>query len=162
MIEESDILPRLVAFSQCLCEKLEEYSPEAPVCFCGVMAGADLSTEWAEGGQAWVRLVSAFPSTTFPEPNVDATPCAVSIAYQIEMGVIRCMPAVNALTGKADDGYMLNVVRQQMSDMEAMKKAILCCLDDDFPLVLSEYTPWGPQGNAYGGIWTFAVTGVKG
>lgn len=162
MTEDVDIFPWLVAFQQCLCEGLATDSPESPVCFCGILPGSDLSTEWADGGQAWVRLMQAYPSKTFPEPEVESTPCGTGTAYQIEMGVLRCMPKPSELTGKVDEGLLLNVIRQQLADMQTMRRAITCCVEGDYDLILNTYTPWGPEGGIYGGIWNFYISGAKG
>lgn len=162
MTEDLDIFPWLVAFSQCLCEGLEKDSPESPVCFCGVLAGSEVSTEWADDGQAWVRLVQAYPSKTFPDPSVESTPCGAGMAYQVEMGVLRCLPKPSGLSNGVGVGDMLNVVRQQLADVQTMKRAILCCVEGDRELILNTYTPWGPEGGVYGGTWTFYITGAQG
>jgi hypothetical protein len=46
--------------------------------------------------------------------------------------------------------------RLQMADMQAMRRAIQCCLAKD-KHVLGAYTPIGPDGNAVGGTWTVSI-----
>jgi len=80
---------RLGALLECLCTAVEEVGP---VCYCGPYFGGDTPLDHCEEcsggkcGQAWVRLVQAYPSSSFPNPDADGN-CAMPLAYEWEVGV---------------------------------------------------------------------------
>lgn len=138
LIEDKSVYPLIVALSACLCTALQERGGPA-LCYCGPMAGPlvldHCGNETCDGngcgGQAWVRLVDAFPSNLFPSIDNALQNCKSPFAYTLEVGVARCAPMGSA-TGVG--GYeppsmsdQLESIRIQTSDIAAIRSAIQCC-----------------------------------
>jgi len=145
---------RLLALSACLCETLEQRGA-GRVCRCEVAPGAEVALDACDCdgdrcGQAWVRLVSAFPSSSLPEPDIDAR-CTAPLAYVVEVGAVRCAPVADD-----DEGVVLGTTLGQYDDMDAMRYALQCCFTDG-EQVLGQYEPYGPQGGCVGGTWTVTI-----
>lgn len=126
--------------------------------FPGVLVPLDYVTEC--GLMAWVRMATAWPSTSFPNQSIQPNNCAAPLALGLEMGVMR-PAAVPEAFGKEvslpSDVDQLSETLQMLADMRAMKRAIQS-LDDQVDVVLlGGYTPLGPEGAAVGGIWTFSA-----
>lgn len=170
--EDFQIYPLMVQLAACLCSELEA-SGLPGTCSCAVVPGpmavldacGSCNSKGAKcGGQAWVRLDRAYPSANFPSPDSDGGTCVTPLAYIIEVGVARCQPAgksngVNGYTPPSVDEY-INAVRTQTADMQAMKRAIQCCLSGEFgdrSFALGSYTPITPSADCGGGVWTFTV-----
>lgn len=170
--EDVEIYPIMVDLAACLCTELEA-SGLGGACFCGIIPGdqavLDVCATCEKAGaacpgQAWVRLITGYPSSLFPQPDVQGASCNTPLAYQIEIGVARCFP-----TGKANNvsGYtpptmaeQLNATRLQLADMAAMKRAIKCCLSgshEDLTYVLGAYVPISTGGGCGGGVWQLTV-----
>lgn len=157
----------LTDLAACLCAELTPEGADAPnLCFCGVIAGDlpyDAMGVGCDGnpyeddncGQAWVRLVNAYPSTQVGVADVEPRNCANAVGFDVEIGVVRCFP-IEERGGAVSDIEMLSAVQQQVEDMYAMQRAILCCgaLED---YVLGQYLPSGPEGGLVGGVWTLSV-----
>lgn len=161
------IWPQMVALRDCLGSSLRKYGgPE--VCSLSIRPGAGIPADWAGGcgdrnGQAWVRLVSVYPSTAFPQPATAAR-VGAKLAFDVELGVLR-----QAIVWNEDDNgdglpptdeqneYMSEL---QTLDMLAMHAALVCCLDDNPDMVLGLYEPLGPDGDMYGGTWSATVDTV--
>lgn len=151
----------LTALSACLASELTK-----PTCWHGVWSGEEVPWDYCgecsgdSCGMAAVRLRRAFPSTEFPQPALTAT-CRTPMAYEVVMTVLRCLPppeSDGSLPPPADFAAS-NV--QVAEDVNAMIRAIQCCLDDDaIEHVMGEYTPAGPAGQCVGG--TLAVTIARG
>lgn len=149
------ITPYLVALEECVCTMLTEQGA-GPLCSCGVYPGGipafDGCDDCGNGvcGMGYVRIATAFPYDIFPNPTLDPN-CRREIAWQVEIGALRCMPT-------AHDGYALDqetlaeVWVGQMLDAQAIANAVMCC---DLPVVsLGAYVPVGPDGGCVGGFWT--------
>lgn len=156
---DKGIAPILAELSACLCNILAKAGDE--FAFCGVIVGDDLPLEYlgAEGcGVAYVRLVSAFPSSQeFPSPDSTAT-CATIMAYSVAVGIARCTP-LGANDGSPPEPEEWAAVGQQaLADMAAIRRAIKCCLTeekfDGINYVLGMFTP-ASEGVAGG---EFALT----
>jgi len=155
--DDTLIWPIMVRLQECLCTTLTERGLMPGDCFCGLMPGNDPSWDY-EDGMAWVRLVNAYPSTTFP--TIDTTPrgsCAAEIAATIEVAVLQCAPTLSVTGVLPSEFDMFEPTRLQLATMKAMKDAIMCCGFDN--IVLGQYQPLGPQGGLVGGFWTVDVTG---
>lgn len=153
--ENASVWPFMVSLQQCL----EEENSKAglpPLSFIAPMAGSDLALYYAEGGQAWVRIVTAFPSTTIPAPDQRMAKCSTPLAFTIEVGVVRCAVQVKEDGEGPTAREWFEWTRMQAADMSMMHRAISCCVGRrDY--VLGTYTPIGPAGNAVGGAWTLTV-----
>ena len=149
----------LLDLAGCLCTALSD--AEHPTCFCGVLGGVQATLDTCTScdvacGTAWVRLNSAFPSSSLPSADTTLSSCTAPLAYEIELGVGRCAPAPD------DDGTPPTVSEELdsalllLSDLWSMRTAIDCCFAGA-DTVLGTYTPFGPQGGCVGGTWTVVV-----
>lgn len=169
--EDLDIYPLIVELVACVCAELEASGLPA-VCRCAPMPGSapviDFSgTDGCKDGcgQAWVRLINAFPSDDFPAPGFGVnTRCEVALAYLLEVGVSRCEPVGKTVAGKFTPPTMedqLGAVRLYTADMQAMRRAILCCFrgehEDDVEVAVGTYSPLDSIGGVGGGTWQIAV-----
>jgi hypothetical protein len=166
--EEVTVYPAIINLAACLCLEIENSGLPKP-CACGPIVGELVYDYCSEcntgdcGGQAWVRFVSAYPSDTFPNPQSTANNCYVPMAYQIEVGIVRCKPIG---TNSGVRGYQpptieqnVEALRLQLADMEAMRRAIQCCFaaDDDRSYIMSAYTTTPPDGDCLGGLFTLTL-----
>ena len=142
-VEDDIAWPTMVKLAGCVCTTLEERQLPG-TCSCSVVPGPmavmDSCGECSKGGkkcggQAWVRLVNEFPSSTFPAADQTEQNCGSPYAYVLEVGIARCLP-----TGSAGgiNGYqapsmeeLVEATRLQMADKAAIRAAIRCCMDDD-------------------------------
>lgn len=152
--DDDTVWPIMVMLSQCLCEELTKRGLMPGDCFCGVVPGAVLVHDYA-AGEAWVRLVNMYPSTTFPQRDNRPNNCATGLGATLEVGVMQCAPGVTAAKKIPSQADKFEQVRLQMATMNAMRQAIICCGLED--MVLGQYDPAGPQGLQVGGTWTLDV-----
>lgn len=153
---DTQIYPIMAELSACLCAELAEH--DEPTCFCGIIFGEEIPVglDGEECTSAYVRLVNAFPSNSFPQPD-DGASCATSMAYVLAVGIVRPMLILedNELPSEAS---LIEEARVALADMAAIRRAIRCCLTDekfeDLQYVLGQFTPAG-QGLRGG---EFAVT----
>lgn len=156
----------LSAWRDCLCATLDEAG--ASVCTCYVAPGDLVSWDYCSScgggncGMAYVTTPSAVPAETFPLGGGVGTSCALPLSYQSRIGVLRCLPVMDA-TGNPPEPEELSAVAEAMvHDMTLMQEAILCCDVGPFagpthlkPRVeLDAYVPQTPQGGCTGGEWT--------
>ena len=137
LVEDIAVYPLIVDLSACLCTALEE-AGGPDLCYCGPQVG-ELVLDFCGGGcdgegcggQAWVRLVDAFPSSVFPSQDAILTNCRSPWAFSLEIGVARCAPMGDANgVGGYDPPTMeqnLAAMRLQTSDLAAMRRAVTCC-----------------------------------
>lgn len=157
--EDRLIWPIMLDLVDCLRSEIEAAGVPG-VCFLGVLPGAQWAADWSDEGQAWVRLVAAFPSATLPSPDQRAT-CAAPLAAVLEVGMLRCAPVGDG-PEPPSEVEMFEATRLQMADMRVMLRAIQCCLGKTKrEHVLGLYTPLGPQGAAVGGSWQVTVSQRK-
>lgn len=166
VVEDDIAYPLMLALVSCLAETLERRGLTTP-CFIGLVPGDSqylACGECDDGrcGSAWVRLQSEYPSRNFPAQDQDAVKCGGLMAYIIEIGVLRCVPTINADGTGPDVAEQLASTRIQMADKAALKAAICCLADRGFrgrPLrySLGTYTPTPFQGGCGGGFWTVTI-----
>lgn len=157
--EDTSIYPTMLKLTGCLCAEIADSGLPEP-CFCGVLEGGDVAfdycTECDNGlcGQAWVRLDTAYPSTSFPDQAIDAN-CVTRIAYTLEVGITRCAPLPDDSGNPPTVDEHLAAVRLQTADMQAMRRAIACCMgaEEDRDYVLGLYSPYPNGGGCTGGYW---------
>lgn len=153
--DDTLIWPALQALSACLCEELESKGLLPGECFCGVLPG-EVAAQDYDQGQAWVRLVDAYPYTNFPNRDTTFSNCGKPLAFDVEVGVTHCYPTLDSGGRAASQEQKFEAARLQLATMAAMRRAILCCTDD-LIVVLGSYTPIGPNGNLVGGQWTVTL-----
>lgn len=151
--EDTLVWPALQALVSCLCQEVTASGLPA-LCFCGLLPGEQPAGDYVSeaGGMAWVRVVSAYPSTTFPAQDSTAV-CGSSLAFEIEMGVAYCTPVMSDLGDPPDVASQYEAVMVQMAAMAAMRRALICCLSTQRDAVLGAYSPIGPEGGIVGGTW---------
>lgn len=168
-IEDAVVYPAIVRLSACLCLEIEASGLPVP-CSCGPMIGSLVldycgSCEDGKcGGQAWVRLVNAFPSTAFPSPDQELSNCYSPLAFQLEVGIVRCKPVgkTSGVRGYTPPTMEQNVeaLRLQMADMAAMRRAVACCFGEaDQDYVLGTYENLSIDGDCLGGTFTLYARG---
>jgi hypothetical protein len=169
LIEDRAIYPTMIRLAGCLCLEMEAEGGPA-LCYCGVIAG-ELVLDFCGGdcgangcgGQAWVRLSSAFPSSSFPNPADLTNNCFAPLAYSLEVGVARCAPMGDA---GGPNGYtpptldqQVEALRLQTADIAAMRRAIQCCFGEaDTDYILGQYDQsFVNGGGCLGGVFTVTV-----
>lgn len=159
LIEDKAIWPAITSLVACLCEEVIR-SGLPPVCICTPLPGEVYATDYVseDAGMAWVRLESAWPSTSFPNQTITST-CAAPLAFGVEIGLAFCAPIFEQDGTPPPFAAQFDTTRVQIAAMAAMRRAVLCC----FPagraqdVVLGLYTPLGPEGGVVGGTWSISV-----
>lgn len=153
--------PKMVELLNCLGNELA-MTTSGMTCWHGIAPGADTalagcaSCDEGRCGVSWIRLVSIFQSDTFPSPS-EWSKCGTPLAYELEMGVVRCMP-LEQDGSDPDPDVMLETTLIQLEDQQAMFKAIQCCLDVKGVLVsIAPYEPQGPDGGCVGGLYGLTI-----
>lgn len=111
-------------------------------------------------GTAWVRLVSANPSVSFPAADVGINNCAYSLAYVVEMGMLAPAPVMEDRLGTfmvPEDTELFDASMRQSAELEMMYAALRAAKIPE--KVIGTYTPAGPEGGVVGGMWTVTVGG---
>src|SRR5690606_19852501 len=139
----------------CLCAALADTVP----CFCGIVVGNDIPLDYAGEcaeeicGAAYVRVINAFPSTNFPEQDTTAG-CVAPMAYSTAVGVIRWASIGGDRGELPSPEEIKDLSMQLLSDMNAIRTAIRCCLAssfEDLDYVLGQYAPLPAEGGVAGG-----------
>lgn len=161
----ADLSTSLEGLAACLCAELQAMA--APfVCFCGVIIGEDTYDLSGIGdcednacGQAWIRVTQAYMASDLGEQDVDGNNCSLELNVDLDIGILRCLEVPEK--GEANTPEeLLAAFRQQNEDMLAIRRAVLCCdAIDTRDVILGLWTPQGPQGGIYGGIWTATLGG---
>lgn len=148
----------LLDLLECVCDALTVLG-QGPTCWCGIYPGETVSWEHCgecdngNCGQAYIRPATAFPYDIFPQQAFDAT-CANPLAYEIEVGVLRCFPTMDEHGDPPEDETITESALLLLEDQAALHTAIRCC---DSPLLeghlLGAWTPVGPNGGCVGGSW---------
>lgn len=149
-MDDPVILPILEAIHACMCAELDDN-----LCLCYVSHGSgDMPAIPSIGrGVAWVGVSRIFPASGFGvEPEVGQS-CSTGLNAELVLGVVRCY-AVTKDNPNPDQS--LEYARQMLSDMNALRRAVLCC-DAIEDRELGEWTPLGPEGGLYGGSWNLTV-----
>jgi hypothetical protein len=161
--EDVYIYPLLTQLTECLCTELEA-SGLAAACRCLLVPGVgptlDFCDEGCDGscpGEAWVRMVRAYPSTNFPAQD-GAAGCVTLLAFDVEVGVGRCLPTGQTNGQPPDDQEMFDTARLQLADMSAMRRAIVCCFgDSDREYVMGGFEPGLGAGGCLISTWALTV-----
>lgn len=162
--EDAGAWPVMEALLGCLEAEFTK-SKLGPISFLTIFPGNDVSVYI--GGenvsddaclQVWVRLSQGYPSVQFPQPEVIRANVQRPLAYELEIGALRCMSVGESDGEGAEAAEHLEAARLQLADMTAMKRAICQCLKDlERVYVLESYDPTGPLGGIVGGTWGVLV-----
>lgn len=148
----------LISFTGCIGEALED------ICSYGLTIGDsyvpfdpdpedDCEEDEAACSQAWVRVVSVTPSPVTPESwNGE---CASILRVDLEVGVLRCLEIPEGGEAPTASDVMVAAM-QSMADMKAIHCAALGCEVWE-AIEVGSWSPTGPLGGQYGGIWSFSV-----
>lgn len=143
--------------------ELQKPGQNADMCLISVMPGAEVPYDYGQeacGGMLWVRLTSANPSASFPLADVTVDNCGVTLAYPLEVGIMRPMQGIEVFATEAQLPTAANngdAALQQILDLESMYRAIINLGDEVENVMPGIYTPLGPEGGVVGGKWTFSV-----
>jgi hypothetical protein len=166
-IFDNRIFEALAMINECLCGKIEE-NGLPKLCFCGIIAGqapydatgvgdgCDDDDEDEGCGQAWVRLVTAYPSSAVGIADTNPGNCGKGVGFDVEIGILRCI-SIEDNGGAIEAEEMLSATSLQIADMLTMQQALMCCSVDSDNFVLGAYTPIGPEGMFVGGSWLASV-----
>lgn len=120
----------------------------------------DFGPESGCGGTAWVRLVSANPTVSFPAADVGINSCAFALAYTVEMGMVGPAPVMENTLGEfvaPSDVELFDAAMRQSDEVELMFRALQAAKIPE--KIIGDYTPAGPEGGVMGGTWTVTVGG---
>lgn len=143
--------------------ELEADGSKGEMCLFTILPGNDVAIDYALedcAGMGWIRLTSAAPSVRFPNPDLTVDNCAYSLAYGIEMGVLRGAPVPDSFGNEmtlptADEQF--ECASLALDDMEAMHRALRVARKRLPEMLLGSYLPSGPEGGAVGGVWTATI-----
>lgn len=115
----------------------------------------DCDEDEAFCSQAWVRVMSAQP--IYQGDSFDGD-CGGVMQLVLEVGVLRCF-GIEEEGAAPTASDVLAASMQAMTDMRAIHCAAMSCEVWD-AITTGTWTPAGPLGGQYGGIWTFTVEAV--
>lgn len=147
----------LLQFTACVGESLTD------VCSYGITIGdsyvpfdPDPEDDCEEGeaacSQAWVRVMGITPTAT---TGFDGGDCSATLSLDLEVGVLRCIETPEDGEAPAASDVLIASM-QAMEDMKAIYCAAMSCEVWD-SITAGEWSPTGPLGGQYGGIWVFTV-----
>lgn len=156
------VFDKVAGLAECLCAQIATEGMTEP-CFCGVLAGDTVVNDYigsctdTRNGMAYVRLITGAPTTGIGVQDTTLNNCAADLGFDLEVGILRSVNlAPNRDGSPPTPAQQLAWAQTQMNEMEAMRRAIMCCaVLGDF--ILNEYTPVGPAGGVIGGFWTLSA-----
>lgn len=148
----------LAALAGCVCEELRE---NGDLCFCGITLGDQYISMAGIGdcedacGEAWVRVETVLTGDIPGETQQYPGDCSTGLSLAVEVGVLRCMKIEE--DGEAPSARdLLCAANEQINDMVALKRALLCCEHFD-QVIVGSWLPRGPEAGLVGGSWTATV-----
>lgn len=155
----TDVLQEaLLAFTGCVGEALDvcSYGLTLGDSYVPFMAdeddGCDEDEEACE--QAWVRVMGLAPAPGGTD-SFGGEDCALVLRMDLEVGILRCFEIME--DGEAPNATaVMAAALQAMEDMNTIMCAALGC-EVWQSINVGQWTPTGPLGGQYGGIWTFTV-----
>ena len=133
------------------------------ICFASVLSGNTVFGAAGQeecGGMLWVRMTTAYPSASFPTQVTQRNNCAFTLAYPLEVGILRPSPAVEVFAKDIelpDEGDQFAATQQFFNDMHALQRGILRFSRRVDESVLGAFTPIGPDDGVLGGTWSLTV-----
>lgn len=106
-------------------------------------------------GQSWVRVISQAPGSAVERRSGNCTPSMWEVTLGI--GVIRCAAVPDAMGNPPSAVKLARDTDQMLTDAEAIKQALACCMNSDLSLRFLSWSPKGPQGGCVGGEWTIII-----
>ena len=158
--------PKMQALLDCVTAALDD--ADAPVASSFLAPGG--TPAWdnccENGGQAWVRLVQAYPSAgtggaAFPGQDTRPRCHPNLLAARLEVGVLRCSQPFSDEQGTPPtDARKTLEGTATTQDASTLLEAILCCFVATPGLsawVIDNWTPLGPNGGCVGGAWQLVI-----
>lgn len=153
----------LAELHECLNAEIKARGEQGRYCTVAIQPGNAVVFDFGDEdclGMAWVRLVSANPTATFPSPATGLNNCALTLAYTVEMGIIGPAPQVdeqlNTIVLPSEE-ELFDTAMRQADELQMMYDAIRKA---DIPeKIIGDYVPQGPDGGVLGGTWTVIVGG---
>ena len=113
-------------------------------------------------GLAWVRNVTIYPSTNFPDQDSEASNCGpLAWAVVLEVGIARCAPVPDVDDLPTSDDWA-NATGQVMADAAAIRRAVKLfkTLPDweDSMWVVGAWTPLRTEGGCMGGAMQVTIS----
>lgn len=131
------------------------------LCAVSLFPGDNIPMDYGGcGGIVFVRLVTANPSASFPNADVTVDNCAYTLAFPLEVGILRPAPTIQTIAGKAyppTDEMNTASAHLMTDDLKAMHRAIQKLRQEIDLVQLGQYTPQGPFGDLVGGTWNVTV-----
>lgn len=145
-----------------LLEELRRDGTDKDLCSKTIMPGdvtiADYGAESC-GGMAWLRLINANTTVSFPTSDVTVNNCTHLLAFNAELGVLRPakLPDNNGVNefDLPSDTEQWDEADLQLKDMAAMHRALKKVGQEMDDFIIRAYAPNGPDGGVVGGIWSF-------
>jgi len=162
--EDGEIYPLLIDLLACAETELERSGlpPTISAIVPGQLAINDYAGDGKNCDEMVVNVVQAYPYQDFPTPS-DQASCTSPLAYEVQLTIFRCAanPTGTRQAPKPPTpAAQLESVRGHLADMQAMRRAIRCCMQNGERLyALRLFTPIGPTGGVIGGTWSFLVGG---
>lgn len=149
-----------VILAACVVE-LRADGTDGNLCATTKYPGEAAPLDYAEcGGMLWVRLGSSAPTTSFPNPEQRPNACATTLAFNVEVGLMRPAPIPEDTLGNFElptDEDHSDATDRQLDDMEAVYRGLLVASRQIEMVSIGSYTPVGPVGGTVGGLWTLIV-----
>lgn len=154
--------PVMQGLLRCLEEEYDRAISIQKPAFIGLVPGALVPADYIgeNCGMAWVRFLTAFRTEEFPTPS---TRMAGDLpwVFTLEVGTYRCAPVpkkpVNGRMVMPSMEEQHEATRVQMADFQVIRKAVHCCLGEDYEYALGQISPVGPQGDVLGQSWQVIV-----
>lgn len=171
--EDTRIYPIMLALLECVENELLESGLGVPG-FSTVQPGAEVALAHIDTkgdgqcGELWIRLADAYSSRNFPieddlttaNARANQSPTGKPGAFVLEVGIARCTGDMDGL----DEPDVLLLTRQGLADMAAIRRGICACLgsgEAERRFSMGHWTPYGPEGGAFGGNWQVTVSDGK-
>lgn len=164
LVDENFFRLRLMRLMDCV--KTELAAANGPeLCWAGLMVGGIRPIAPTSGdacGTAWVGMLEAYPSASFPLVDVEGgNACNSPWAMRLEIGVARAYPRTVDRNAFPDPQEMFNATRLYLSDMRAIRRALTCCWKDpknaehrDWKQAPGSWTTLDPAHGKSGGVLT--------
>lgn len=147
-----------------LAAEIEAAGKSEDYCSVTVMPGSDVPVDFGPEsgckGSAWVRVITATPTMSFPTADVGVNNCHYTLAYPIEIGMAGPAPAMEDRLGNfvlPEDTEQFDAAMRMIDEMDLMYRAIRGA---GIPqLIVGEWTPSGPAGGILQSTWTLTAGG---
>lgn len=119
-------------------------------------------------GFLWVRMVDAYPSSSFPDQStaLNRNGVRMAMAFQLEVAVARCVRVTGTIADEAGTMFrdaqpippevIFEDARAQFADMAALRRSICKCLSGQ-PFVLGNFASAVPTGMVNYIAWAVTV-----